>query len=48
MFPINNGLKQGDALLPLPLNFALECYLECLGKPGGLEIKWYMSVSSLC
>jgi hypothetical protein len=22
-FPIENGLKQGDALLPLPLNFAL-------------------------
>ena len=24
MFPIRNGLKQGDALSPLPLNFALE------------------------
>ena len=24
MFPINNGLKQGDALLPLLFNFALE------------------------
>jgi hypothetical protein len=23
-FPIQNGLKQGDALLPLPFNFALE------------------------
>jgi hypothetical protein len=23
-FPINNGLKQGDALSPLLLNFALE------------------------
>ena len=23
-FPIENGLKQGDALSPLPLNFALE------------------------
>jgi hypothetical protein len=23
-FPIQNGLKQGDALLPLLLNFALE------------------------
>jgi len=24
MFPIRNGLKHGDALLPLLLNFALE------------------------
>jgi hypothetical protein len=24
MFPIQNGLKQGDALLPLLFNFALE------------------------
>jgi hypothetical protein len=24
MFPIRNGLKQGDALLPLFFNFALE------------------------
>ena len=24
MFPIRNGLKQGDALLPLLFNFALE------------------------
>src|SRR5215468_3944362 len=24
MFPIKNGLKQGDALLPLLFNFALE------------------------
>ena len=23
-FPIENGLKQGDALSPLPFNFALE------------------------
>src|SRR5215510_7725937 len=26
MFPIRNGLKQGDALSPLFLNFALECH----------------------
>ena len=25
MFPIRNSLKQGDALSPLLLNFALEC-----------------------
>ena len=24
VFPFRNGLKQGDALLPLPFNFALE------------------------
>jgi len=24
MFPIGNGLKQGDALSPLPFNFALD------------------------
>jgi hypothetical protein len=24
MLPIRNGLKQGDALSPLPLNFAVE------------------------
>jgi hypothetical protein len=34
-FPIQNGLKQGDALSPLLFNFALGP-----GKPGGTEIKW--------
>jgi len=48
MFCINPGLKQDGALLPLSLNFALEFYEEGLGKPGGLEIKWYISVSGLC
>ena len=28
MFPIRNGLKQGDALLPLLFNFALECTIR--------------------
>jgi hypothetical protein len=28
MFPIRNGLKQGDALLPLLFNFALECAIR--------------------
>jgi hypothetical protein len=27
-FPIQNGLKQGDALLALLLNFALECAIR--------------------
>jgi hypothetical protein len=28
MFPIKNGLKQGDALLPLLFKFALEYVVE--------------------
>jgi hypothetical protein len=28
MFPISNGLKQGDALLPLLFNFALEYVIK--------------------
>ena len=28
MFPIRNGLKQGDALLPLLFKFALECTIR--------------------
>jgi len=28
MFPIRNGLKQGDALLPLLFNFGLECAIR--------------------
>jgi len=28
MFPIRNGLKQGDALLPLLFNFALQCAIR--------------------
>jgi len=33
MFPIRNGLKQGDALLPLLFNFALEYAIR------GVEVK---------
>jgi retron-type reverse transcriptase len=48
-FPIQNGLKQGDVLSPLLLNFALEyAFKEGLGKPGGTEIKWDTSASGLC
>ena len=28
MFPVKNGLKQGAALLPLLLSFALECAIR--------------------
>jgi hypothetical protein len=37
VFPIQNGLKQGDALSPLIFSFALEN-----------EIKWYTSPSGVC
>jgi hypothetical protein len=43
-----NGLMEGDALSPLLLNFVVECAIRRVcGKPGGLEIKWYSSVSGL-
>ena len=42
MFPIRKGLKQGDTLSPVLFNFALERRNEGSGKPGWLEIKWYI------
>jgi hypothetical protein len=48
-FPVKNGLKQGDALLPLLFNFSLGyAFWEGSGKPRWLEIKWYTSASGLC
>ena len=39
MFPINNGLKQGDALLLLLFNFALEYAIRRVKvKQGGLKV----------
>ena len=39
IFPITNGLKLGDALSPLPLNFALECVIRSFQvKQGGLKL----------
>jgi len=40
MFPIKNGLKQGDPHSPLFFNFDLEYAIRRgSGKPGWLEIK---------
>ena len=40
-FPIKNGLKQGDALLPLVFNFVLEYAIRMVQVTiGWLEIKW--------
>jgi hypothetical protein len=39
-FPIQNGLKQGDALMPLLFKFALEYAIrKCLRKPDRTEIE---------
>jgi len=49
MFPILNGLKQGDILRPLLFNFALEyAPRRVSGNPGWLEINWRTSDSGLC
>jgi hypothetical protein len=48
-FSIQNGLKQGDALLPHLFNFALEYAIkEGSGKPDGTEIKWDTSAVGVC
>jgi len=49
MFPIKNGLKQGDALTPQLFNFALVYAIRRVQvKPGELEIKGYSSAPGVC
>jgi hypothetical protein len=46
-FPTQNGVKQGDALMPLLFNFRI-CPQEGPGKLGWTEIKWDTSDAGLC
>jgi hypothetical protein len=40
-FPIQNGLKQGDAVSSLLFDFSLECTIrKVLENKRGLEINW--------
>jgi hypothetical protein len=47
-FPIQNGLKEGDALSPLLFNLPLEYeFRKVQKKTGGNEIEWDTSASGL-
>ena len=49
-FPIHCGLKQGDALSPLPFNFALEYAIRRVKKTEyrRFGIEWETLASCLC
>ena len=40
MYPIKNGLKKGDALLPLLFDFTSHSAIRKAGKARWFEIKW--------
>ena len=49
MFPIMNGLNQGDVPSPLFFSFCFGVRNEKgSGKPGLLEMKWYTPDCGLC
>ena len=49
MFPIMNGLNQGDVPSPLLFSFCFEVRNEKgSSKPGWLEMKWYTPAFGLC
>jgi hypothetical protein len=48
-FSIRNGLKLGDAVIAIPLQFCFRIYnWKGSGKPARTEIKWDTSVAGLC
>jgi hypothetical protein len=49
-FPFKNGLKQGEALLPLLFNFVLEYVIIKVQENhvGLTEITWDTSAAGLC